>query len=406
MRILQVCNKTPYPLKDGGAMAIYNMAKGFGDSGHDVDILAMHTRKHAASRPEIFDHFETLENIKIELFDINTDIRYVNLIINYLFSEIPYNASRFISKRFGEKLIAMLKNKNYDIVQFEGLYLAPYAGIVREYSPAKLVMRAHNVEHEIWKRYALQNRNLFKKHYMNVLAGRLERFEKKALHEFDILVPITGRDNNAFLKMGFQNQAMVCPYGYDTQIHRKNRNNDLRPDTLFFIGSLDWLPNREGLLWFIKWVWQSLHREFPSVTFSVAGRNAPQNFIERLRKHAIDYAGEVENAAGFMAGKAVMVVPLFSGSGMRVKIVEAMAMGRTVLTTSIGAEGLDVSHNVHLLLADDPAAFLNNLKKLLHDPGECLRIGKNAEDFVKIRLDNKKIISGLLDFYSSIITRV
>ena len=402
MKILQVCNKTPYPLKDGGAMAIHNMAVGLGESGHEIHILAMHTRKHRSDESKIVNYFKKRENISVELVSIDTNPNIISLILNFVFSRIPYNASRFISKKFETRLEELLVNENYDIVQFEGLYLAPYCNTVRKYSKALLVLRAHNVEHEIWQRHTVEIKNLFKRIYLRNLSKRVERFEKKTLNRYDVLIPITERDKRKFLQMGFGNKVYVCSYG----ISNDKREQTTIPDKsslnkLYFIGSLDWLPNQEGLKWFIRYIWPQIQNENTNVTFSVAGRNAPEKFVRYLLDNNVDYHGEVDDPAAFIKGKIIMIAPLFSGGGVRVKIVEAMAAGRTVITTSMGAEGLDASDSKHLIIADDALKFSSDLRKLLSDFDYCLQIGKNAAKFVKNHLDNKLLISGLLDFYKS-----
>lgn len=397
MKILQICNKVPYPVKDGGALAIHNLAKGFAEAGNEVFIMAMHTQKHASDKLLILNYFKSL-NIKIELIEVDSEITALKALLNLLFSRLPYNATRFITKKFNKSLKNLLAENSFDIIQLEGAYLTPYLKTIKKLSQAKISYRAHNIEHEIWRRYAREQVNLFKTAYISILARRIQLFEKEAINGYDLIVPITYRDYFSFQKMGNIKPACVCPYAFD--FVKEDINNDLLTfDKLFFIGSLDWLPNQEGLLWFINKVWPGIQAKVPFSSFFIAGRNAPFDFVEKLKKKNIYFLGEVESASEFIKDKQILIAPLFSGSGMRVKIVEAMALGKTVITTTIGAEGIDVTHNENILIADNVLDFENAIFRILADKDFSIQIGKNAARFVKEHLDNRKVIQGLINFY-------
>lgn len=400
MNILQVCNKIPYPLKDGGAIATHHMAKGLIESGAQVDILAMNTSKYKVSEESAKDYLSGLGIGNIELVDTNTNISFIDILKNLLFSHLPYNAVRFITKRFTDKLHEMLVSRRYDLVQFEGLYLMPYAATVKKYSDARIVLRAHNIEHEIWQRNFENQPGFLKRRYLGILAGRLRQFECKYVNRYDMLVPISNRDALKFDEMGNYKSSYVCPFGFDFDISTPTDFQHESKD-IFYIGSLDWLPNQEGLVWFIKNIWQGIQEMHTDVRFYVAGRNAPSWLVRLFSDFRVDYKGEVDDACSFMASKAIMVVPLFSGSGMRVKIIEAMAAGKAVVTTSVGAEGIDLKDGVHLVIADNEKEFISGIEKLLLNQDEYLDIAKNAVKFVKAGYNNKLIVAGLYEFYMS-----
>lgn len=400
MRILQVCNKIPYPLKDGGAIAIHHLSKGFINAGNSVDLLVMNTSRHRTDRETVRTYYDKMGAGIVELVDINTEIRFIKAVINLLFSRLPYNASRFISKSFGEKLEDLLSGNDYDLVQFEGLYLMPYMRIVRKYSDARIAFRAHNVEHEIWHESSLGMTGLLKKIYLRILARRIEKFEYHYINSYDYLIPISDRDALKFKMMGNTKPCFVCPFGFDfdtmpvNQVPPKERN-------LFYIGSLDWLPNQEGLVWFIKNVWKEIMAVHPGLKFYVAGRNAPGWLASLSRQYNVEFLGEVADAFSFMSDKALMVVPLFSGSGMRVKIVEAMAAGKVVISTAKGAEGIGLKDGNDIIIADDTEAFISAVGKMQSDENEYLQITKNAIRFVREKLNNDSISSRLSEFYKS-----
>jgi glycosyltransferase involved in cell wall biosynthesis len=186
-------------------------------------------------------------------------------------------------------------------------------------------------------------------------------------------------------------------------------SSELPPDhhllefpTVFHIGALDWMPNQEGLQWFFDKVWDKILGKHPEVKFYLAGRNAPDHYSALAFRNVV-FMGEVDDAYEFMRSKAVMVVPILSGSGMRIKIIEGMALGKAIVTTTIGTEGIETSHGKDIFIADEPAAFADAVCKLIEDKSFCLEIGKNARNFVTSQYDNHAISGSLVTFYQGLL---
>ena len=399
MRILQLCNKFPYPPKDGGAIAIYNLTRGLGSMGHDVTVLAMNTRKHFVDAGETINALKDIA--EFSYININTDINIIKAAYNIVFSRFPYNAGRFVSKEFATKIEDILIAKKYDIVQLEGLYLIPYIDIVRQNSDALVSYRAHNIEHEIWEGIVKNETNILKRWYLSIMAKRIRNFEISSMNSYDLLVPITHRDAQILNSLGNSKPYHVCPVGFDAEkiIQRKG---DANYRSLFFLGSLDWFPNQEGLVWFIDNVWERIHAKYPDVEFYVAGRNSPKWLEKKItRTGNIAFLGEIEDAYAFMADKGIMVVPLFSGSGMRVKIIEGMAHGKVIISTAMGAEGIDIRHGENILIAESADEFEKELENILENKSFFTKIGKNAGRFVAENLNNNKITAALAEFYKT-----
>jgi len=396
MKIVQLCNKVPYPPNDGGSIAIYNLTTSFAENHHQVTVLAMNTAKHYTDPDTIPDQYKQI--IDFQFFPVNTQIRPLKLILNFLFSSEPYNAIRFIDKSFINALQKLLKEKPFDIVQLEGLYLTPYIEYIRRYSNAMISYRAHNVEYEIWKRYALSISNPFKKIYFRSLANRLEKFEKNALNRYDLLIPITKNDALKLKNMGNAKPCKVIPTGILQNNFVKSPIQE-NISSLFYIGSLDWIPNQEGLIWFIKNVWTEIKANRPKLAFHIAGRNAPSWLIKFFSNNNVNYHGEVKSAFEFYKDFHVMVVPLFAGSGMRIKIIEAMARSKVVVTTSIGAEGLGLTPNKHAIIADNAPEIKKGIHNLLENKDFFTKLEKNSFEFVKTNFSNEKIGKELLKFF-------
>jgi glycosyltransferase involved in cell wall biosynthesis len=394
MKILQLTNKFPFPANDGGNIAVVGLMENFIKQGHDVVLLSLTTHKHPYRKEAIPEKFKS---ISIQTVHINTKLNPLSALINLLFSKVPYNAARFISTRFQSKLKTILKN-DFDIIQLEGAYLCPYIPIIKAHSKAKIVYRAHNIEHKIWFRTAQREPNPLKRAYLKLIANRMKSFEHNLINQYDLLVPITKNDADVFLNSGNKKPVKVIPAGVSSNMIT-NSNEQIPNLDLFFIGALDWSPNQEGLIWFVNNVWDMVINESPQLSFFVAGRNAPGSLIKKINKPNIIFFGEIDDAYQYMNEHTVMILPLFSGSGMRLKIIEAMALGKTIISTSIGAEGINCMHKKNIFIADTAADFHYYIKQIMQNKTSLKQIGLNANDFIRENFDNFVLTSSLIDFY-------
>lgn len=397
MKILQITNKVPYPPKDGGAIATLNMAVGFSNQGHEVTIASLNTDKHYFNLNEIPGDISS--TITFLATDISTDIKPIDALNNLLFSKKPYNAIRFISCEFKNLIISLLKKENFDIVQLEGLYLTPYIPTIRKHINALIAFRAHNVEHEIWLRAVKQENNFLKRLYIKILANRIKKMEQDIINLYDLIIPITKRDAERFQKMGNKKPLHVSPTGFD--LNKLPQKPNIAPEfpTLFHIGALDWAPNQEGILWFLKNCWNSIIKEVPGAKLYIAGRNAPKWFINKLQYKGVVFLGEIENAFDFMTSKAIMIVPLLSGSGMRIKIIEGMALAKPIIATSIGIEGIPANNKKEVVIANKKDKFAKACIYLLKNKKTCHTIGNNAAAFIQEKFNNLAIADQLIAFY-------
>jgi glycosyltransferase involved in cell wall biosynthesis len=401
MKILMVANKFPYPPRDGGAIAKYNLVKSFCKEGHDVTVLGMSTPKHNFSEKNL--PAEVSAMAKFYSVYVNTSISAGRIVQNLIFSKYPYNAERFIDQSFADRLKQLLQIR-YDVVQIEGLYVLPYIDLIRQHSDALISFRAHNLEHEIWMRATKNYKDPLRKMYLRILANRIKRMEASFINEYDCLVPITQRDKTMFQFLGNSKPSIVIPTGIDPERITSDYGDPQRMgERLFHIGGLDWPPNQQGLVWFIKKVWPKIKNKNPEASFNIAGRNAPDWLIELFRKYDVQFFGEVESAFDFMQENDIMVVPLFSGSGMRIKIIEGLANGKAIISTSIGAEGIEYTKNKNLVIADTSKEFIENIDQLLKNKSILKDISINAVKFVREYYNNDLISQRLTNFYKGLI---
>ncbi|MFT4643838.1 MAG: glycosyltransferase involved in cell wall biosynthesis [Planctomycetota bacterium] len=392
MKILQFSKKTPVPPKDGEAIAIHQLSEGFVSNNCDLHVYSLLTDKHKKSN----DQNLYLDGVQYSFTKIDTTIYYPYLLKNIFFSNKPYIVKRFEDNKVEKKLIKLLKNEQFDIVHLEGCFLGNYIPLIRKHSNAKISLRAHNVESKIWERLAEQEKGLKKWYLQNVMIPRFKNFESKIAKEVDCIIPISKVDEAYFIKNADKKPTLTIPVSYKIKSFNDNLPNQFN---VGFIGGLDWKPNQEGVRWFLKNVWKEFVIQRPKSIFNLAGRNFPKKYYNLQDTNLYIY-GEIESAEGFTLGNSLMIAPILSGSGMRVKIIEALALGRTVLSTSIGAEGINYENNKNIFIADTPDEWISILVKLSENKQILIDTGRAGQELIKRDHNINKLGTQLVDFYA------
>ena len=400
IKFLQLTNKPPFPPMDGGAIGMNNISQGLINEGYNLKICSVNTHKHfvdIANLPE-----EYISKTSIEFGFIDTRIKNIDALIN-LFSSKSYNIKRFFDKKFESKLIEILLSIDFDIVQMESIFLMYYLPTIRKYSKAKVILRAPNVEFKIWERLAHTEKNILKKFYLKLLASRLKKEEMEILNKFDALYTVTESDMKIFQSLGANIPMTYIPTGMDVTKIVHEKNNLAEELSLFHIGALDWRPNQEGLMWFLENVWDKLTNEFPDLKFYLAGRRPPQ-WIKNLSFKNLIILGEIDDAEAFINAHSIMIVPLFSGSGMRVKIVEGMMLGKAIISTNIGAEGIVFDNGCDIIIADTEEEFISAIRLLVNDSEKLQSLKNNAHTNSKKNYSDEVLTKKLIDFLSNILS--
>lgn len=394
MRVLQICNKSPWPPVEGGPIAMHQITQGLIDSGVEVMVMAVNTPKHYINPNEIPDNYKN--TTQFQLIDMNTNISAWGFVKN-VFSALPYHVERFVDKKFEAALVTTLKQYNFDVIQMETMYMSPYIQIIRKHSKAKLVLRAHNVEYLIWQRLAKNQKTGIKKLLLSHLANKLKRYETKIYDLYDLVVPITNEDADIIKKFAISTKVEAIPFGIDvTKLPKTIIKNNVF--SFFHIGSMNWKPNEEGMHWLLHEVWDKFHERVPEVQLYLAGRHMPQYFFA-LQKNGVNVVGAVPNAYAFMQQHGVLVAPLFSGSGMRIKIIEAMALGKCVITTTIGAEGIDYRYGINIIIANTIGEFVDAMQYCVNNPDKVDKIGASARELVLKNYNSVELIRKWLHIY-------
>jgi glycosyltransferase involved in cell wall biosynthesis len=394
-RVLQLTNRVPFPPTDGGAIGIYNITKGLSENGCKIDLLSINTPKHSQPAGAMIEYAR-----QFDVF-VNTNISKTALLKNLFFSSIPYNVERFISDDVSNTLKDLIANNTYDFIQIEGGFVVYYIDTIRQLSNVPILVRTHNIEYVIWERLALNESNIVKKWFFGILAKRLKKFEKAFYNKADAIAAITTEDQRRLIEMGVNVPIKVIPAGVELKKYNYSETAVCEENTVFSISALDWMPNIEGLEWFLKYVWPEVLKHNPNCMFHVAGKSTPERLMN-IKIPNVVFHGFVDDAEAFKQKYQLMIVPLLSGGGMRIKIIEGMAAKKCILSTRIGAEGIICQNNKDIVLADTAEEWIDAILQLLSNPNKIEQISSDALQSVSNNYDNLSITKKYLEFFEVI----
>ena len=409
---------------------MYETVRGLAAAGHRVTVLAANTPKHHQPA-DALAHLGPL--VRLVTVDVDTRLRPLAALRNLLFSQEAYNLERFISPKLAEAMKQLLLGGGVDVLQLEGTFVAWYASFIAVnilgpripgwQNLPPIVLRAHNVEYTIWEMLASRAGNPLKKWYLRSLARRLKSFEHNMLHRVDAVAAITEEDATRLRSMYYAGLPApvsaemvaaipahahgpaftVIPASFDLRRLRPDPTIHPKPRTVFLIGSLNWLPNLEGLDWLLREVWPQAHAELPGLELHVAGSHPPAHLTSRPPgQDGVFIHGFVASAAAFMQQYELMLVPLLSGGGMRVKVVEGMALGKPMLSTALGAEGIAARDGENMLLRDGAAAWLQALRDYYHGRLPLAALGAAAARTAHAQYDTARVTERLVALYQRV----
>lgn len=400
MKILYITSRVPFPPHGGYPIVVYNSIKGAVNEGAEVTLFSLNTNNHHVAVRHLKDPL--IDQISFVSCSINIDLTSWEEVKNIV-SRKSYNVFRFYKAAAVSQLKNILRKNTFDIIQFEGLFVGPYLSLVRQLSKAVVVYRAHNIEYQIWEQLSVSERSPIRKFYLSYISRKLRRYEFENMNNFDAVVTLNEADLRELKYQGCNARmenfsVMLDPEDYLPQAGKTEALS------IFHLGSMDWIPNLEGLEWFIDHVWSDLEKLNVKLTFHIAGKNIPQE-ISELADERIRIYSDLEDAKQFMDTKSVMVVPLQSGSGMRVKIIEGMAMKKCIISTSLGAEGIRYEHGKNILIADTADDFYRYILQCTTDSGLVERIGEYARLLFERDHHIQPATRRMMDFYQKLIPK-
>ena len=312
----------------------------------------------------------------------------------HLVDPFPYAVGKYRSRAFTRRLSALLQSQSFDLIVCD--FLFPAVNLPKRL-PCPAVIFTHNVESEIWRRHAETKSGAIAKVLYGAQYARMLRYEGRTLGRFDGVLAVSDADRQTFAALypgAIRQPVHVVPTGVDTDYFAP-APSDPASRTLVFTGSMDWLPNEDAMQFFCREILPLIRAEEPDVRLSIVGR-APTPAVRRLaEEHNVQVTGRVDDVRPYMKEAAVYVVPLRIGGGTRLKIFEAMSMGKAVVSTTVGAEGLPVTHGEHVMLADEPRTFARDVVRLLRDAGRRAQLEAAARALVLERYDWSAVAGAL-----------
>ena len=387
MKLLWLNANLLLPLDKGGKLRTWHIMRHLA-ARHDITYLSFSDPSQtSADRDGMREVCERLETVPRADTAKGTWRFYADA-AKYVLDPVPYGAAKYRSAAYRDRLAALLHTSSFDAVVCD--FLVPIVNMPSRL-PCPGILFTHNVEAEIWRRHAENATNPVVRRLLAQQWGRMLRFERDALRRFDLVLAVSDADRRTFDRLypgAVRQPVHVVQTGVDTGYFQPTpATSGSGHAHLVFTGSMDWLPNEDGMLYFAAEILPRIRARLPGVTLSIVGR-APTPAVQRLAEHpGIEVTGRVDDVRPHVAAATVYVVPLRIGGGTRLKIFEAMSMGKAVVSTTIGAEGLPVTDGRDVSIADEPEAFANAVLRLIANTDERRRMESSARQLVVERYD-------------------
>jgi glycosyltransferase involved in cell wall biosynthesis len=399
MRVLFLSQVLPYPLDAGPKMRSYFVLRHLVQQ-HQVTLL---TFVRPADRPEDIAHLAEFCHAVYTVPMFRNRLRDVKFLVQSLFARQPFLIIRDQVPAMTDRIQQLVREESFDVIHADQLWMAQYALAARTVSARpKLILDQHNAVHLIPQRLADGEANLVKQRFLAREADVLAVYEPEVCRRFDHVVWVTEEDRQAVAALSTatangQAPSTVIPICADpAQTRPVGREANQRRIT--FLGGLHWPPNAQGVLWFAREVLPQIRAEIPEAVLTVIGKSPPAG----LAGAGIEITGYVTDLRPYLAETAVFIVPLHAGGGMRVKILDAWSWGLPVVSTTIGAEGIDTQHGQDILMADTAQAFAQAVIRLLKDPTLAQQLGQNGRQAVAQKYDWRVIYSAWDEVYRGV----
>lgn len=372
MRILWVKAGKILPVETGGRIRSYNILRHLA-ARHTVRFVSYYPgARDAAYERDVRDHFPGAD-----AFPAGAAEGAVGQLLHYarhLPTRVPYSVAKFTDRAVRDRVDDIAARERLDVAVCD--FLAPALNFP-DRLPLPAALFQHNVEHMIWLRQARHERNPVKRAVYALEAAKMRRFETATLGRFHEVVAVSDNDRALMQRMNDATRITVVPTGVDTSAYRVDAGVGQSEPRVMFLGSMDWPANIDGVEWFCAEVWPLVRAAVPDARFQVVGRKPPAR-IQRLASDAVEIVGGVASVLPYLKNAPVFVVPLRIGGGTRLKIYEAMAAERAIVSTRVGAEGLDYTDGRDILVADEPRPFADAVIRLLRDRAARESLGRSA----------------------------
>jgi len=386
MKILWVKAGGLVPPDTGGKIRSYNIVRELARQ-HSITFFSFYAAHDCDLHPDLKNMVDRVVCVPLDLPASKSFAEMLDYSIR-LFSSAPYNITKYCRPQVRRRLRALLKQETYDVMLCD--FLAA-AGVVPWDWPTPKVLFTHNVEAAIWRRHYEVATNPIWKAISWREWRKTEAAERTYLRLADRVLTVSETDRDAFAPFVEPGKLAVIPTGVDVDYFHPTPVEETA-NSLVFTGSMDWLPNEDAILYFVDAILPLIKKQCPEISLEVVGRS-PSRKLQALaeRERSLRLTGWVEDIRPFVARGSICIVPLRIGGGTRLKIFEAMAMSKAVVSTSVGAEGLPVQSGANIIVADTPGDFAQSVVSLLRDPSQRRRLGTSARALVQEKYSWPKV---------------
>lgn len=388
MRVLFIAGACPYPPDSGGTVRTYNLLRRVCET-HEITLIA-------PAKPGV-DLNSAFNGRLKHVVAVLPPVRTLAGLLRAIASPLPYIVKAHENCAMDDAVLGTLEAGEFDLIHCDSISAVP--AVPTDVRLPK-VFNAHNVEAMIWERYVQEERRVWMSPVLSSQLEKVRAYEARLPRLFDSCVVVSDSDRAQMRRYGFKH-AQVVRNGVDLDYYEPLP--DASEPQLTFVGSLDWRPNQDGLRWFLETTWPLIQAAAPSARMTVVGRRPPRWMPGFCSRHGARLAADAPDVRPHLAETSVVVVPLRIGGGSRLKILEAMAAGKPVVSTSIGAEGLDVRHEEHILISDDPQDFAHTTVHLLNDAARRQALARAGRELVEAEYGWDAIAAGLESAWSATI---
>jgi glycosyltransferase involved in cell wall biosynthesis len=364
MRILWVKAGKLLPVDTGGKIRSYNLLRQLA-ARHEVTLLSYYGGpRDRAYEEEINRHLPGAVTVHTAAPDASARLQQGLDYLRHLFSRAPYAVTKFTASEVRHLLAGWIDERRFDLAVCD--FLAASLNFPRELATPSVLFQ-HNVESALWERQARHEPHPLKRLVFKIEATKMMRYERATVGRFHHVIAVSEHDREQMKAMTDPAHISVVPTGVDVEQYRAaDDESSAGAPLVVFLGSMDWEANIDGVSYFCRKMWPAVRRIVPDARLRIVGRD-PHPRVKRLASDSVEVTGSVPSVVEHLREATVFIVPLRIGGGTRLKIFEAMAMGKAVVSTTIGAEGLDVHHDQDIILADDAESFAGAVVQLLLD---------------------------------------
>ncbi|MET0109305.1 MAG: glycosyltransferase family 4 protein [Candidatus Thiodiazotropha sp.] len=403
MKILFLSQIIPYPPHGGVLQRGYNIIREIGKD-NDVYLLAFHHPDTIASQSLLDESMVELKKICTEvhyfkLWPKQSKIHKISAFFLGFFYPLPFSVLAHKSSGFRDKMLDIIENNNIDIVHIDTVGLSKYRELVQD---IPCIVTHHNIESSLMARRSKVESNWFTRYYVAKQSEKLRKYEAQESNKYPVNIMMSNTDAKELIEMSPGAKTAIVPNGVDINYFEDRKEPE--EQAIIYTGGMNMFANKDAVMYLISDIWPLVKVKIPDIKFYIIGQDPPKELTNIASDdNAIKVLGYVDDIRPFVAKSAIYVVPLRVGGGTRLKVLDALAQGKAIVSTSIGSEGIEVTDRTNIYLEDTSEGFASSIIQLINDDAKRKELGRQARKLAEEKYAWPSIAEGLIDVYKNII---